>query len=119
MGMSWVRVDSSLASNHKVLALLEQRGGDHALNVYIFGLGHCAAGDTDGFVARAALGLFHGKVRDAQLLADVGLWHELPGGWEINDWREYQPSSEATQKRSQRAKVAAAARWGKGEAASA
>lgn len=117
--MAWVRVDSSLAANHKVLALLEQRGGDHALNVYIFGLGHCAAGDTDGFIARAALGLFHGKVKDAQLLVEVGLWHELAGGWEINDWREYQPSSEDAQRRADKAKKAAAARWGLKEASNA
>lgn len=115
MGMSWVRVDSAFASNHKVLWLLEQRGGDHALCVYVFGLGHCAAADTDGFIARAALGLFHGRVKDAELLTEAGLWVEIKGGWEVNDWREYQPSSQDAQRRSEKAKLAAAKRWGTGD----
>lgn len=112
MGTSWVRVDSNLAANHKVLALLEQRGGDHALNVWVFGLGYCMNADNDGFVPKLALGLFHGSKKDAALLVEVGMWHELPGGWQIHDWREYQPSSEEAQKRSEKAKRAAAKRWG-------
>jgi len=112
MAFAWVRVDANLAANHKVLALLEQRGGDHALNVFIFSLGYCMNANNDGFVPKTAPGLFHGSKKDAALLVDVGLWHELPGGWQIHDWRDYQPSSEEAQKRSDKAKRAAAARWG-------
>lgn len=119
MGLSWVRVDASLASNHKVLALLEQRGGDHALNVYIFGLGYCASSNSDGFIPKTALGLFHARPKDAALLVDVGMWIELPGGWDVNGWSDYQPSSEEAQKRSQKARYAAAQRWGKSEVANA
>ena len=110
--MAWVRVDANLASNHKTLALLEQRGGDHAICVYVFALGYCMNANNDGFVPKTALGLFHGSKKDAALLVDVGMWHELPGGWQVHDWREYQPSSEEAQKRSEKAKRAAAKRWG-------
>lgn len=109
---AWVRVDANLAANHKVLALMEERGGEHAICVYVFALGHSMTQNSDGFVSKAALGLFHGKAKDAQLLVSVGMWHELPGGWQIHDWAEYQPSSEEAQKRADKAKRAAAARWG-------
>lgn len=115
MAMPWIRVDSNLAGNHKVLALLEEKSGDHAVCVYIFGLGYAMNADTAGFIPRSAIGLFHGRQRDADLLVKVRLWIELPGGWQVNDWAEYQPSSAEAQARSERAKRAAAARWGKRE----
>lgn len=116
-GMSWVRVDANLHANHKTLTLLAVRGGDHALNVYVFGLGYSGSQGSDGFIPTAALGLFHGKPKDAQMLVEVGLWHEIPGGYEINGWRDYQPSDEEAQKRSERAKRAAETRWSKKGAA--
>lgn len=111
--MSWVRVDAGLASNHKVLQVMTERGGEHAVCVYIFALGHSAQQGTDGFIPTIALGLIHGKPRDATLLVSAGLWHEIPGGYEINDWRDYQPSDEEAQRRSEKAKKAAAVRWAK------
>lgn len=111
--LSWVRVDAALASNHKTLALLGQKGGDRALNVYVFGLGHCASQGTNGFIPTAALGLIHGTPRSADQLVEIGMWHPIPGGWEVNDYTEYQPSDEESQKRTDRAKKAAEIRWGK------
>lgn len=111
--LSWVRVDASLSSNHKTLALLGQKGGDRALNTYIFGLGHCAIQGTDGFIPNAALSLIHGTPRAAQMLVEVGLWHVLPGGWDVNDYADYQPSNEDSQKRTEKARNAANTRWSK------
>lgn len=110
--LSWVRVDAALASNHKTLALLGQKGGDRALNTYIFGLGHCASQGTDGFIPTAALGLIHGTPKAAQQLVEVGLWHPLPGGWDVNDYTDYQPSDDESKARSDKARKAAEARWG-------
>lgn len=111
--LSWVRVDSALASNHKVLSLLAERGGDHAMCVYIFALGHSARQGLDGFVPEIALGLIHGRKRDAELLVAVGFWRSIPGGFEINDWAEYQPSGEESRRRTEKARKAAEARWAK------
>lgn len=111
--LSWVRVDAALASNHKTLTLLGQKGGDRALNTYIFGLGHCAVQGSDGFIPNAALGLIHGTQKAAQQLVEVGLWHAIPGGWDVNDYAEYQPSDEDSQKRTDKARKAAQARWSK------
>lgn len=109
--LSWVRVDSALASNHKVLELLSLRGGDHALCVYIFALGHTARQGLDGFIPEIALGLIHGKKRDSDLLVQVGMWRPVRGGFEVPDWAEYQPSGEETRKRSEKARKAAEIRW--------
>lgn len=111
--LSWVRVDSALASNHKVLTLLSERGGDHALCVYIFALGHSGRQGLDGFIPEIALGLIHGRKRDVDLLVSVGMWRPVPGGFEVPDWAEYQPSGEESRKRSEKARRAAEVRWGK------
>lgn len=111
--LSWVRVQSALSRNHKVLALLPQKGGDRALNVFIFGLGYCAEQGNNGFIPEAALGLFHGTPLTARLLVEVGMWHTCPGGWDVNDYAEYQPTDDAAKARSEKAKNAAKARWEK------
>lgn len=116
-GLNWVRVDANLHSNHKTLALLAVRGGDHALCVYVFSLGYSGAQGTAGFIPTTALGLFHGKTRDANLLVEVGMWDELPGGWDVHDWIEYQPTNTESQARSDKAKKAAEVRWSKSKKA--
>lgn len=112
-GLNWVRLDANLHSNHKVLSLLAERLGDHALCVYVFSLGYSGAHGTAGFIPAAAIGLFHGKPRDASLLVEVGLWEELKGGWQIHDWIEYQPTDEESRARSEKARKAAEIRWSK------
>lgn len=109
--LSWVRVDSALASNHKVLALLSEKGGDHALCVYVFALGHSARQGLDGFIPEIALGLIHGRKRDSDLLVSTGMWRAVPGGFEIPDFAEYQPSGAESKARSDKARKAALARW--------
>jgi hypothetical protein len=79
--------------------------------VYIFALGHSARQGLDGFVPEIALGLIHGRKRDGELLVKVGMWRSIPGGFEVPDWAEYQPSSADAQARTDKAKKAAAARW--------
>jgi hypothetical protein len=111
--LTWVRVQAAISRNHKVLTLLPQKGGDRALNVFIFGLGYCAEQGNAGFIPEGALGLFHGNARSAQLLVEVGMWHDRPGGWEVNDYAEYQPTDDAARARSDKARKAAEARWSK------
>lgn len=110
-GLNWVRVDNNIHGNHKVLELLASRGGDHALCVFIFGLGHSGGHGLAGFIPKSALGLFHGTPKDAALLVAVGMWHEVPGGYDINDWDEYQPEDNEARERSEKARNAANVRW--------
>jgi len=112
-GLAWIRLDTGWPRNRKVLQLLGMKGGDHAIVVYVASL--CLAGEqgSDGFINDWALPTIHGKAADARLLVDVELWHQVEGGWQVNDWNVYQESNEETQKRSLKAKRAAARRWEK------
>lgn len=115
--MNWSRLDANFATNHKTIALMGSRAGEHALLVYVFSHGYAASHGTDGFIPKGAIGTFHGTAKDATILVDIGLWDAVDGGWVVHDWREYQPSSEEAQRRSERARHAAAKRWGTGGAA--
>ena len=109
--LRWVRIDTALPRNMKILALVNQKDGHRAAFVYICSLAYCGEQGTDGFVAREALVVLHGRAQDAKRLVDVGLWFAEPGGWRIKDWAEYQPSTAEMAERSNRARAAAAARW--------
>ncbi len=110
MGLNWVRLDTAFPSNPKVLALVEDRQF-RAISVYVCGLSYSGAHGTDGFIPMAALPFIHASKRDAEKLVEVSLWHPRMGGWEINDWDEFQPSNEGTQQRKNRARLAAEERW--------
>lgn len=107
----WVRLDTAFPRNHKVLALLAQRDGNRAVLTYVFGLSYSGEQGTDGFIPREALPLLHGRSADAKRLEEVHLWIPEDGGWVINGWNEFQPSTEENQRRSQKARLAAKARW--------
>lgn len=111
--MQWVRLDTAFPRNHKVLALLDHRDGRALGFVYCCGLSYAGEQGTDGFIPRAALPFLHAKPAEAQRLVEVGLWHDDEGGWLINDWEEYQPTSDETAKRSSDARFAARVRWEK------
>lgn len=113
MTMRWVRLDTALPRNSKILTLLSQRDGYRTAFVYICGLSYVGEQGTDGFIPREALTLLHARKQDAQRLVDVNLWWQEAGGWRVNDWDEYQPSTEEMKQRSARARAAASARWSK------
>lgn len=110
MGLPWVRLDTQFPSNPKILYLVEDKKFRAAF-VWAASLAYAGAHGTDGFLPAAALAMMHGTKADAKALCEVGLWLEVPGGWEINSWAEFQPSNEETQDRKKRARDAAMARW--------
>jgi hypothetical protein len=110
MSLPWVRLETAFPTNPKTLALVEDRAWQ-AIAAYICGLSYCGAQGTAGFIPRAALPFLHARPTDARKLVEVGLWTECAGGWDINGWLDFQPTSEEIQKRKDRAKKAAAARW--------
>lgn len=111
MPLPWVRLDTSLPSNPKILALLQRKDGHRAAFAYICGLAYSGAHGLDGFLTKESLPFLHCRGCDAALLVQFGLWITVPGGWQINGWMEFQQSSEETQKRRARAIAAAQARW--------
>lgn len=112
MGMSWVRLDTGFPMNPKILALAEDKQW-RPIVTYIAALAYAGQQGTDGFIPAGALAFIHATKREAQVLVEAALWQPCPGGWDIPGWAEFQPSSEDSQKRKQRAQDAAAARWHK------
>lgn len=110
MSMTWVRLDTSFPSNPKVLELVADRKFKAAF-AYVTGLAYCGAHGTDGFIPTLALPYLHASKTDAKHLVSVNLWRPVPGGWEVPDWREFQPSAEQNEGRRKRAQTAALKRW--------
>jgi hypothetical protein len=110
VALSWVRLDVAFPRNHKVLALAAHREYQ-AITVYVCGLAYSGEQGTDGFIPREALPLLHGRTRDADALCRERLWLPEAGGWMVNGWEEFQPSTEEMKQRSVRARAAAMARW--------
>lgn len=110
MGLQWVRLDTQFASNPKMLYLVEDKKFRAAF-VWVASLGYAGSHGTDGFLPAACLPFLHATKADAKALVDVGLWLECAGGWEINSWGEFQPTSDEMQKRKKKARDAAMARW--------
>lgn len=112
MGLPWIRLDTTLASNPKVLSLVDDKK-HRAVMVYILGLTYSGGHGLDGFIPRAALPFIHATQADAKALVQVGMWIESAGGWHVNGWDEFQVSDEETKARRKRAQEAAAIRWAK------
>lgn len=109
--MQWIRLDTAFPRNHKILGVLAESGGDRAVLTYVFGLSYAGEQATDGFLPRECLPLIHGRAVDAKRLVAARLWIEEVGGWMINDWKEFQPSTAEMQARSDHARKAANSRW--------
>ena len=116
MPLPWVRLDTSFASNPKLLAMLLEKDGHRAGLVYLCSLGYSGAHGTDGFLTRECLPFIHGRQADAERLVRHGFWRVQPGGWLIHGWDEFQESNAETQSRRARAQAAAMARWEKARA---
>lgn len=110
MGLQWIRLDTQLPSNPKVLELLVRKQHPAAF-AYVCSLAYCGMHGTDGFVPEAALPFIHASRTVANQLVAVGLWIPAPGGWMVNGWDEFQISDEAAKSRRERAQKGAAKRW--------
>jgi len=110
MGLPWVRLDTGFPMNPKVLSLVEDKKWQ-SIAVYVAGLAYSGQQGTDGFLPASSLVFMHGTKRNGMDLVNVGLWIPTPGGYEINDWTDYQQTSEENELRRKRAKDAAEIRW--------
>lgn len=110
MSLPWVRLDTQFATNPKVLCLIEQKA-HAAIVAYVCGLGYAGAHGTAGYIPSSALPFIHASKRVAEQLVKAGLWHTAVGGYQVNDWDEYQPTGPEAEKRKEKAQLAALARW--------
>ena len=109
MGLPWVRLDTQMPTNPKVLELVVAKRKDTAF-VYVCGLAYAGQHGTDGFIPETALPFIHATRKDAEVLVKVGLWIPATGGWLVNGWDEFQVSDEAARKRRERAQKGGIAR---------
>jgi hypothetical protein len=107
--MPWVKIDDQFHSNPKVVA-----AGAEAVALYIVALSWCGAYLTDGFIPAGQvrrLALSNHYEEATKRLVEVGLWHEVDGGYEIHDYLEYNPTAEEV-KESKQARAEAGRRGG-------
>lgn len=98
MALPWVRLDTGLPDHPKILTLIEAKKSRAAL-AFVFGLAYSGRHETDGFIPRAALPFLHATTSDANALVQARLWHHVEGGYQVNDWEVYQPTSETSKAR--------------------
>ena len=114
MPLPWVRLDTAMPGNAKVLHLIEShKEGRAAAFVWVCSIAYAGEQGTDGFISRSALARCNGTALHARLLVEHQFWKDEGIGWTIHDFNEYQMSTDETRKRSERARNAAFKRWGK------
>ena len=59
---------------------------------WLLSLALSGAQESDGYVTKSSLPLLDMTTKEANQLIDVGLWKPVQGGYEINDWNEYNPA---------------------------
>lgn len=111
--MAWTRIDDNFKNNLKV----RKAGGDGVL-LYLYGLIHCNTNLTDGYIDEVYLPQLYAdafcKRQKATLnkLLEVGLWIKVDGGYQVNDFLEYNLTKEEVEKR-RKAKVEAGRKGGR------
>lgn len=133
--MAWVRIDDKFPQHPKIAA-----AGPLAMAMQVAGLCYCNRELTDGFIPRAiartlldwqieredgrlfTIAVTCGMVGDdlnsqwvIDLLCEVGMWVEVPGGYQIHDYADYQPTKQQILAERER-KVAAGQAGGKASA---
>lgn len=92
--MAWLKVDDRVRTHPKIA-----KAGPLAAWMWLCSLCYCREHLTDGFVpAEAVPTLAVGMpqpARQARRLVEVGLWHEVDGGYRVHDWGDWNPSREA------------------------
>lgn len=70
-----------------------------AVSAHLLAMTYAGKHGTDGLIPKAALPFIHPHKTDADRLVRVGLWREVPGGWDIHGWDEYELSDDESKAR--------------------
>ena len=119
MGLPWIRLDTSMPDNPKLLGLLTEKDGHRAAFVWVCCMAYAGKHETAGFIPREAVTRVNGRSADMARLVASNLLTEGAGGWDINGWDEFQLSDESAVARREKARKAAAKRWSNREASNA
>ena len=116
--MAWTRIDDGFRTNVKI-----RKAGPDGVLLYLYGLIYCNTSLTDGYIDDVFLPQIYADAfcrtpkATTQKLVDCGLWIRVEGGYQINDFLEYNFTKEEIEKRRQ-AKVEAGRRGGRASAGS-
>ena len=94
--MTWIKLDDSFPDHPKV-----RKAGPEASWLYIAALCHSRRFLTDGFVDAEMVPMMttlRSSKKAIEALVSVGLWIEVEGGYEINDYSEHQQTKEMVEK---------------------
>jgi len=93
--MAWTRIDDKFLNNIKI-----QKAGALGMALYLAGLIHCNTNLTDGFIDEDVLPSLYGMTfqskrnRSAEKLVELKLWHKVQGGYEVNDFLDFNRSKD-------------------------
>ena len=90
--MAWVKLDDGFPEHPKV-----ELAGDKAAWLYVCGLAYCSRTLSDGYIPATRLcrlTRFPQPQKLAERLVEVGLWDELPDGWQVHDYGRHQRTKE-------------------------
>lgn len=109
MGLPWFRMDSSIASHDKVLALLSDPSPKRwqAFTSYVCSIGWCTEHGTNGALPPAALPFVHATKATAALLVSYKLWEPAVNGWVVHNYLMRQEMSVVTAGKQEARRVAA------------
>lgn len=88
--MAWSRIEDTVPHHRKFATI-----GSEASWMYVCGLVHCNSQRSDGFIAARSvqsLGIFRRASESARRLVKAGLWEPVPGGYQIHDFLDYNPT---------------------------
>jgi hypothetical protein len=93
--VTWVKLEDDFSENPKIACL-----SDSALALWVTGLAYSNRNLTDGFIPhQVGLGQLRycegNAVPSIRELETAGLWDAVPGGWDIHDFHDYQPTRDA------------------------
>lgn len=114
-GLPWIRLDTSMPDNPKVLGLLTEKDGHRAAFVWICCMAYAGKHGTAGFIPRESVTRVNARTIDMARLEAAGMLTQSAGGWSINGWDEFQLVTPEALARKEKAQKAAAARWSKSE----
>jgi hypothetical protein len=91
--MTWARIDENAPLHPKLI-----RAGCTAVGLWLAGVCYCNRLLSDGVIPAKDLPMLIPGIsvrtakRAIRKLVSVGLWHERPGGYEVHDFLDYNPS---------------------------
>ena len=83
--LPWVRLDTDLPTNKKMLLLTSLPKGLEAAGVFAFALAWAGANSTDGYIPDSVLRVLHARRSHATALETAGLFERNGEGWHIVD----------------------------------